>query len=764
MSDADGDGNGMFEPLSDAERRKAKRAGSSRKKAAPQPIVPVPADAPTLDWSRLRPNKAEGALVRRWPYFTEDGAIAFHVARWMHKDPQKRKVVRPVTWCRLPNGRKRWLLRAMPAPRPLYDLPDILESTSRLVVVVEGEKCADAAARVFPDCAVTTWAGGTKAWAKTDWQQLAAREVLLVADADRPGRAAMRKLAAHLVAMGCAVRLFLPPGNDSHDIADAVDQRGPEGMAARIKARAIPWKPKAKGPPEDDEGADTTDARRAPATLDPSDAAEATDAGEPAGEANPGEDSGTEDSVDKTDWIEELVDQAREDAGAPFEPDVLEKICKLQRDHKAQWERLRGSLRETKVRIGELDKALKKKGEEQDDSTLRGQILSWPEDEPWFEEVDGADLLDEIANLIMLHVHTTQAKADTMAIWSVYSWMHVEWDISTFLGITSATKRCGKSLTLEVLEELVLRPLNVSGRTTSAAMFRTIEEYRPACILDEADTYLREDYDLRALINGSQRLSGARVLRMVKLGDDWVTASFCTFCPKVIAGIGHLPGTIRDRSIVIELERRAPSATKMPYWGDRDKAQSNALRQKIVRWTEDNAASVYRPRQDVAFPPILNDRARDAWASLLSIAERAGGEWAGESGRAWRACETIAVATLDETDPAEKLLADMWQVFHEALDCEHLPTGKTDDTYDESFPAILPALIAMEGRPWSDYSRNRPLSPRGLANLLRRFKITPSTIRVGEKLTLKGYKRESFVRVWKNYGIGDPEDDPDPIG
>ena len=764
MSGDGDDREDMFKPLNDAERRKAKRAGPSRKKAAPQPIVPVPTNVDDPVWLRLRTKDVKNAPAAYWTYHTEGGARAFHVVRWDPEKPGERKIIRPITWCQLPDGRKAWVFKAMPAPRPLYDLPDILESTSRLVVVVEGEKCADAAARVFPDCTITTWAGGTNAWAKTDWRPVTGREILLVADADEPGRAAMHELAAHLAPMGCTVSLYLPKGDDGYDIADAVDQQGLEGRRDRIEAQATPWEPNVTGPPEDDAGADTTDACRAPATPDTSDAAETTEAGEPAGEANPGEDSGTEYPADKKDWIEELVDRARADAGAPFEPDVLEKICKLQRDHKAEWERLRAKLRGTKVRIGELDKALKSNGEEQDGSTLRGQMLGWPEDEPWFEEVDGADLLDEIANLIMRYVHTTQAKADTLAIWIVYSWMHDGWDLSSFLSITSATKRCGKSLTLEMLEELVLRPLNVSGRTTSAAMFRTIEKYRPTFILDEADTYLREDSVLRNLINGSQRLSGARELRMVKLGEDWEAAFFCTFCPKVIAGIGRLPDTIRDRSIVIELERRAPSATKMPFWGDRDKAQSNALRQKIVRWTEDNAASVYRPRQDMAFPPILNDRARDAWAPLLSIAERAGGEWAGESGRAWRACETIAVATQDETDPAEMLLADIWQVFHEAPDREKLPTGKTDDIYDESFPAILPALIAMEGRPWSDYSRNRPLSPRGLANLLRRFKITPSTIRVGEKPTLKGYKHESFVPVWKNYGIGDPEDDPDPTG
>ena len=744
MSGDGDDREDMFKPLNDAERRKAKLAGPSRKKTAPQPIVPVPTNVDDPVWHGLSIKDVKNAPAAHWPYHTEDGARAFHVARWDPEKPGERKIIRPITWCRLPDGREGWALKAMPAPRPLYKLPDILESTSRSAVVVEGEKYADAAGQVFPDCVVTTWAGGTNAWAETDWQQLAAREILLVADADRPGRAAMRELAAHLAAMGCTVRLFLPTGNTSYDIADAVEQLGLEGRRDQIEAQATLWEPKVTGPPKE---AEVNDAPFAGEATNSPDTGEAPDA------------------PDNGDWIEKLLERARRDLGAAFESEILEKFIDLQSANTANWMRLRARLRtEAKVPLGSLDKALKKKGEELNSSSLRGRILEWPEVEPWPEELDGPELLRETVKLITCYVDMSEAQAVTVALWLPYSWLHPLWDVSTFLAITSATKRCGKSLLLEVIEEFAPRPLNLGGHTTSAALFRTIEEYGPTILLDEADTYLGDDNDLRGLINGSQRRSSAQALRMVKVGDNWKSACFGTFCPKVIAGIGSLPGTIRDRSLRLELLRRAADTPEMPYWGDRDKDETKAIRQKMTRWTQDNAALVHRPRPDVHFPSGLHDRARDAWTPLLSIAERAGGEWAGDCGRAWRACEAITAATKDETDYAEMLLADIRQVFHDAGDPPSLPTDSSEDHYAPHEHAILPALIEMVGRPWSEYSRNRPLSPRGLARLLSRFKISPSTIRLASGSTRRGYKRDSFVPIWKRYDIRDPENSPDSGG
>ncbi len=697
-----------------------------------------------------------------WDYVDAEGRLKFKIAK-LPPGPDGKRRFWPYT--RGKKGNKRgWIIKnLMKKDRPLYLLPRLLKAPKgQQVIVVEGEKCVHATLEAFPKACVTTWSHGTQSWRLTDFSPIYGRKVLLVSDADETGREAMTGIVQLLVKHECKVRVALPLGESGDDIADEFEKGGTEGAANWLKGLAKDYEPPklqvavtpGSGEAADTPGAggtaDTPDERAAPNAPDSPDAGEATD---------------TTDIADSTDWTKDLLKRAENDPGAPFEPEIVEKIRKLKHTNMASWMRLRASLRfKAKVPVGELDRELKKRSQDLELLASRGQTLEWPEDELWHDKVNGDELLGELAAQFKFHVDMSEAQADTAALWVMYSWSHNQWEISTFLNITSATKRCGKSLLVEVIEEFAIRPLNLSGHTTSAALFRTIEQHRPTILLDEADTYLREDENLRGLINGSQRLKGAQALRMVKLGDIWQPACFATYCPKVIVGIGTVPGTILDRSIVIELERRTSGAKNMPFWGDRNKEETQAIRRKMARWTNDNGASLAKPRRDVVFPPGLHDRARDAWAPLHSIAECAGGEWAETNGRAWRACMAITAATIDETDIAEILLADMRQVFYEAADPPHLPTGKPDAAYDNFSPAILPALIAMEGHPWSEYSRNRPLSPRGLAKLLKRFKITPCTIRLEAGATPKGYKLESFVPVWKRYDIGKPEDPPDPMG
>ena len=709
-----GSSKGMFEPFSEAELRVSERAALAENGEDPQAIVPVPADAPIPDWCRLRPKEAEGVPVAPWTYFTADGAGAFHVVRWKNVDPLRRKLMCPAAWCWFPDGREAWALKAMPAPRPLYNLPAILQALTRRVIVVEGEKCADVAANVFPDAVSTTWQGGSGAWRSTDWRPLARRDVLLSADADDPGRKAMRQIAEHLVSMGCTVRVHLPSGDDGRDIADWLEEDGVEATRARIEAEAEPWQ---------------TEASVMPA------------------------------ATECADWMIELVEQSKTDPGAPFERDTLTKLQHLQRIEPADWERLRATLRdETRVRIGVFDKALAGPPHDDDCSGPQGESWEWPEIVPWPTPVDGAALLDDASSLIGRYVEMSRAQADATALWNVHTWLHDRLDLSTFLNITSATMRCGKSLLLEVLEELVLRPLLFSGQITPAGLFRTVDLREPTLLLDESDTYLRDDAVLRGIINGSQRRSGARTMRIVRVGDRFDMESFRTWCPKAIAGIGGLPVTVLDRSIVIRLERRAPSPLDMPRWRDRDRAVIEAIQQRLARWTADNVEAVLQRRNAVTFPPGIHDRACDAWEALLAIGDIAGGEWAGETGRAWRACQATTAETEDAADRGEMLLADLWQVFRDAGDPAHLPTCKPDERCDPNAPAILPALIAMEGRPWAEFSRGKPLSPRGIANLLGRFKITPGTIRLESGSTPKGYKRAAFAPHWKRYDIDNPQD------
>ena len=132
--------------------------------------------------------------------------------------------------------------------------------------------------------------------------------------------------------------------------------------------------------------------------------------------------------------------------------------------------------------------------------------------------VDGALMLSDIAAFVRRHVWIDERSADALALWAVMTWIHERLEISTFANLTSATKRCGKSLLVEVLHELVYRPVPFSGQVTAAVLFRMVEAHAPTLMLDEADTYIREDETLRGVVNGSQRRRLAYIWRCVENG------------------------------------------------------------------------------------------------------------------------------------------------------------------------------------------------------------------------------------------------------
>ena len=111
-----------------------------------------------------------------WTYHDAKSAPVGLVVRWEKPDG---KDIRPVA--KRGDG---WRVGAMPAPRPLYRLPEL--AAARRVVVCEGEKAADAASSI--GFAATTSAGGSQAAAKSDWRPLAGRDVWIFPDNDTPGK------------------------------------------------------------------------------------------------------------------------------------------------------------------------------------------------------------------------------------------------------------------------------------------------------------------------------------------------------------------------------------------------------------------------------------------------------------------------------------------------------------------------------------------------------------------------------------------------
>ena len=104
-----------------------------------------------------------------------------------------------------------WTHRA-PRHRWPYRIDTLTDSTP--VVIVEGEKCADALAGLTREIGVLSWLGGSGAVLRTDWESLSGREVILWPDADDPGREAMARLAGELDRIGAAKVLVIDPEED----------------------------------------------------------------------------------------------------------------------------------------------------------------------------------------------------------------------------------------------------------------------------------------------------------------------------------------------------------------------------------------------------------------------------------------------------------------------------------------------------------------------------------------------------------------------
>ena len=152
-------------------------------------------------------------------YYDKDGVLVGVVCRWDYdpdpaeREPRKRKEIVPA----VPDGIG-WQWKAMPAPRPLYGLLSVLAEPSKPVLIVEGEKTADAARDIVDGYVVVTWAGGSSAINQTDWTPLIDREVVIWPDHDEAGTKAAANISAKLPkARIVAVSPHLPP---KWDLAD----------------------------------------------------------------------------------------------------------------------------------------------------------------------------------------------------------------------------------------------------------------------------------------------------------------------------------------------------------------------------------------------------------------------------------------------------------------------------------------------------------------------------------------------------------------
>lgn len=406
------------------------------------------------------------------------------------------------------------------------------------------------------------------------------------------------------------------------------------------------------------------------------------------------------------DWgdIPQIEDVADADAKAEVQRLAALDAAAYETERKAAASRLgwRASVLDAEVK-----KARPHGGDEGEDGDTPETV------EPWPDPVDGASLAEEIRDRLRAHVvFGASCDADLATLWIIGSYLMDTWRLWPRLMVTSPTKACGKSTLLEVIDAMAHRGFIVSN-ASPAAIFRAIEAWRPTLLLDEADTWMRQNEELAGVLNSGHTRRTARVIRVQEVNGEHLPVPFSTWCPMVIAGIGSQRDTLMSRSIVIGLRRKLPeeSVQRLPL--DLH-AQLLRIRRQAARWAADNA--VMLGAMETEPPACGDDRMQDNFTPLWRIAEALGDVWPERISAAYAA---KAMAEDDDAEPAGiMMLRDISEIFANR-GADRIATSD-----------IVGDLIVMEERPWGDWRHGRPLSAQSVAKQMKPFGIKAKVLKL----------------------------------
>ncbi len=314
-----------------------------------------------------------------------------------------------------------------------------------------------------------------------------------------------------------------------------------------------------------------------------------------------------------------------------------------------------------------------------------------------------------------------------IALWIIHTHLINAFDVTPYLNINSAEKQSGKTRLLEVLKVTVANPW-LTGRASAAVLVRKVDAERPTLLLDESDAAFNGEKEyaeaLRGILNTGY-MSDGRASLCVGQGVQITFKDFSTFCPKAIAGIGHLPDTVEDRSIPIRLRRAAPGEVIARFRRREVSGEVVPLCERIEKWCTQISDSLTGARPEL--PGCLSDRQQDVIEPLLAIADMVGAEWPEES-RA--ALVTIFGAAPEDSSNGVRLLTDIRTILDGDED------NPRRDYIDSA--ELADALAKIETSPWGEWSKGKPITAAKLARLLKPFGVSPGH---------KGSRRRTIVAM-----------------
>ncbi|WP_191002142.1 DUF3631 domain-containing protein [Cupriavidus pauculus] len=377
------------------------------------------------------------------------------------------------------------------------------------------------------------------------------------------------------------------------------------------------------------------------------------------------------------------------------------------------------------------------------DSSVLDMHADDPLDPPapsrWPGQISGSVMAQHAVMLVMRHLIVDAHVAIAIILWALATYFVDVIRVAPLLAFFSPVKRCGKTTALGILKSLAFRAYAASN-VTPATLYRMPAHNKPTTLIDEADTFIHSR-ELIGIINSGHTRQAASITRVEK----GRTVSFGTFFMKAIFGIGRLPETLEDRSILIELQRKRPDDIVEKHIPSANDAFA-PIRACFARLAHEHANDVRNAIGDSI--NLGNDRFSDNWEPLLAVASLLGDDWLVH---ALQAATTLS--TRNDHQPQaglEELLADIKLAF-ESKAASKLSTGQ-----------LIQSLTFDPEKPWATFTRGGPITAHDVSRSLRPLHIKSVNLRterspedVGPAPSLKGYYRRDFEDAFARYLPGD---------
>ena len=376
-----------------------------------------------------------------------------------------------------------------------------------------------------------------------------------------------------------------------------------------------------------------------------------------------------------------------------------------------------------------------KEGDDGDDK----HHFTFKDPEPCPDPVDGAELLDEIADKIRAHVLLQEGDYRKAALYVAFTWTIDAFGVAPRLLLWSPEAGAGKTTLMTVLAAMVRRPVPSSNLSTSA-LFRAIDAWGPTLLMDEFDRVdVEKKRELLSVLNSGHTRSMAFLLRSEPTGsgETWEPRRYSTWAAIVFARIGRRGDVAADsRCITIKLDRatREEAGKLKRFREDRLSDDLADLQRKMARWAADNHGLLRD--EDPRMPEALYNRGADLWRPLVAIADLAGGDWP----EGTRSIAVQAVASPDDPSYRTLALEDCRTVF--------------DTRGEKRIPSkeLVAAMRDLEDRPWGTWGKTeKGLNSHGLSGILGNFGIGTKDAKNSEGKNLKHYFRADFEKPWKQY-------------